>query len=118
MPSVICHRTPVTFIDPGLPPVLVYPVTREPGWWADPTERTPGDALVRLLGPSRAAALRVIEYGCTTGELARRIGVTPPTASQHTAVLREADLIVSLRHRNTVVHTLTPLGSALVTANP
>ncbi|MFE9680768.1 ArsR/SmtB family transcription factor [Streptomyces sp. NPDC006285] len=118
VPSVFCHRTPVTLIDPELPPVLVYPVAQGPGWWTGPAGRIPSGALARLLGPSRAAALRVIEDGCTTGELARRIGVTPPTASQHTAVLREADLIVSTRYRNKVLHTLTPLGTALLTVGP
>ena len=117
VPSVFCHRTPVTLIDADLRPVLVYPVTKEPGWWAD-LGHAPGDSLVRLLGTSRAAALHVIEDGCTTGELARRIGVSAPTASQHTAVLREANLIASCRHSNTVIHTLTPLGTALLTANP
>jgi DNA-binding transcriptional ArsR family regulator len=114
VPSLFCHGTPVTLVDPDLQPVLVYPVGKEPGWWYGPADRTTPGSLARLLGPSRAAALCVIEYGCTTGELARRIGVTAPTASQHTAVLRDAELIVSTRHRNTVLHTLTPLGSALL----
>lgn len=116
VPSVFCHRTPVTLIDAGLPPVLVYPVAQEPGWWAEDAHVL-GDSLGRLLGTSRAVALQKIEDGCTTGELARRIGVTPPTASQHAAVLREANLIASSRHGNTVLHTLTPLGSALLAAN-
>jgi DNA-binding transcriptional ArsR family regulator len=120
VPSVFCWRTPVTLVDPELRPVLVYPVSPGPGWHLSPAERIPGpeDRLAHLLGHSRAAALRVIEDGCTTGELARRIGVTPPTASQHATILREADLITTTRRRNTVLHTLTPLGAALLSANP
>jgi hypothetical protein len=118
VPSVFCWRTPVTLVDPNLRPVLVYPIAPQPGWWADPADHTSGEALAALLGPSRAAALRVIENGCTTGELARRIAVTAPTASEHAVVLREANLIVTTRHHNTVLHTLTPLGTALLTANP
>ncbi|WP_446039829.1 ArsR/SmtB family transcription factor [Streptomyces sp. SID1121] len=117
VPSVFCWRTPVTFIDDDLPPVLVYPVVQEPGWWGDPGRRAGRGALAAMLGPTRAAALRVIEDGCSTGELARRIGVTPPTASQHAAVLREARLVVSTRRNNTVIHTLTPLGAALLKEN-
>ncbi|MYV51324.1 winged helix-turn-helix domain-containing protein, partial [Streptomyces sp. SID3212] len=117
VPSVFCWRTPVTFIDDDLPPVLVYPVVQEPGWWGDPGRRAGRGALAAMLGPTRAAALRVIEGGCSTGELARRIGVTPPTASQHAAVLREARLVVSTRRNNTVIHTLTPLGAALLKEN-
>lgn len=117
LPSVFCPRTPVTYIDADLSPVLVYPITPPPGWCANPSDHVRGDALARLLGPSRAAALRVIEDGCTTGELARRTGLAPPTVSEHTMVLREGNLIVSSRYRNTVMHTLTPLGIALLAAN-
>ncbi|MFF7388619.1 ArsR/SmtB family transcription factor [Streptomyces scabiei] len=117
LPSVFCPRTPVTYIDADLSPVLVYPITPQPGWCADPADRVRGDALARLLGPSRAAALRVIEDGCTTGELARRTGLAPATVSEHTTVLREGNLILSSRHRNTVMHTLTPLGRALLASN-
>ncbi|WP_446039701.1 ArsR family transcriptional regulator [Streptomyces sp. SID1121] len=123
VPSVFCWRTPVTFIDPGLPPVLVYPLDLTPGWVSDPAAlsgRASGteDPLARLLGTSRAAALRLVEDGCTTGELARRAGLSQPSASQHTAVLREANLITSVRRGNEVIHTLTPLGTALLLANP
>ncbi|MFI0899057.1 ArsR/SmtB family transcription factor [Streptomyces sp. NPDC020983] len=59
----------------------------------------------------------MIEGGCTTGELARRTGVTPPTASQHATTLREAGLTTSTRLRNTILHTLTPLGTALLRTN-
>jgi len=117
VPSIFCWRTPVTFINADLPPVLVYPVAQQPAWWTDPGGQAGRTALAALLGPTRAAALLVIEDGCPTGELARRIGVTPPTASQHATVLREANLIVSTRRNNTVIHTLTPLGTTLLKAN-
>jgi DNA-binding transcriptional ArsR family regulator len=117
IPSMFCWRTPVTYVDPELPPVLVYPVAPGIGWWTTPSgtpDTKPGDALARLLGATRAAALRVIEDGCNTAELARRIGVSPPTASQHAAVLREARLIASVRRGNRMLHTLTPLGTGLL----
>ncbi|MFI6982279.1 ArsR/SmtB family transcription factor [Embleya sp. NPDC050154] len=47
---------------------------------------------------------------CTTTELARRLSISPAGASQHATVLRQANLITSRRHRNTVHHSLTPLG--------
>ncbi|MFB7796087.1 ArsR/SmtB family transcription factor [Streptomyces sp. NPDC056086] len=97
---------PVTLIDPSLPPVLVYPLAPEPGWCSTPGSRTRHRTLGKLLGPTRAACLRVIEDGCTTGELARRLGVAPPTASEHATVLREAGLITSIRTGSAVLHTL------------
>ncbi|MEU3216054.1 winged helix-turn-helix domain-containing protein [Streptomyces sp. NPDC006971] len=117
VPSAFCWRTPVTLIDPSLRPVLVYPLTLGPGWTGLTNTAGPR-SLANILGPTRAACLRVIEDGCTTGELARRIGVAAPTASRHTTVLREAGLITSTRHGNTVLHTLTPLGTALLQTNP
>jgi hypothetical protein len=118
VPSVFCCRVPVTLIDPALPPVLVYPVTRGPDWWKGPAGGRGSKTLANLLGPTRAACLRVIEDGCTTTELARRTGVSPPTASQHACALREAGLTTSTRRANTMLHTLTPLGWDLLAANP
>jgi DNA-binding transcriptional ArsR family regulator len=75
--------------------------------------------LPALLGSTRAGALHVISHaaGCTTTELARQLGITPTTASHHAAILRNAGLITTQRHRNTVLHTLTPLGTAFIDAN-
>jgi DNA-binding transcriptional ArsR family regulator len=115
VPSVFCWRDPITLIDPDLPPVLVYPAEgRGPGWWTNPASSTRRRNLANLLGHTRAATLCVIEDGCSTSELARRVGVSPPTASQHATVLREAGLIMSIRQGNTMIHTVTPLGAALI----
>ena len=74
-----------------------------------------GLSLPALLGRTRAVVLSRIEDGCTSRELARRSGISAPSASQHTAVLREAGLIDTSRRGQAVVHTLTPLGAALLT---
>ncbi|MFJ4837302.1 ArsR/SmtB family transcription factor [Streptomyces sp. NPDC088746] len=109
-PSYFCRGTPVVYRDPCLPPVLVYPVTH-PG---APAVAEPGPWLGRLVGHTRSAVLRAIGNGCTTSELARRTGVSLASASQHACVLREAGLVRTLRHGSSVLHTLTPLGSALL----
>ncbi|GAA2398664.1 winged helix-turn-helix domain-containing protein [Streptomyces glaucosporus] len=77
----------------------------------------PGDgaqSLGALVGQTRAAALRVLRAACTTSQLADRLGISAAGASQHTAVLRETGLITTRRIRNTVLHTVTPLGVALL----
>ncbi|MGC5018421.1 ArsR/SmtB family transcription factor [Micromonospora sp. DT47] len=123
VPSFFCARTPVALLDPALPPVLVYPVDRLGGLapasvsGAGPTAEGSGrEALAALLGRTRAAVLEASDGGCTTGEVARRLNISPAAASQHTAVLRNAGLLVSQRDRNTVLHTLTPLGRAMLNA--
>lgn len=109
-PSFFCRGTPVVYRDPALPPVLVYPVTH-PG---APVFAEPGPWLGRLVGHTRSAVLQSIGNGCTTSELARRAGVSMASASQHASVLREAGLVLTLRHGSSVLHTLTPLGGSLL----
>ncbi|ULR54251.1 ArsR/SmtB family transcription factor [Streptomyces deccanensis] len=110
IPSHFCWHAPIALADPGLPPVLLHPVHHLPST----TGCVGSPPLNSLLGATRAAILRAGATGCTTTEAARRAGVTPTTASHHTAVLRDAGLITSHRHANTVLHTLTPLGAALL----
>ncbi|WP_351231939.1 winged helix-turn-helix domain-containing protein [Streptomyces sp. NPDC002133] len=112
-PSYFCRGTPVVRRDPALPPVLVYPVTHTGASSATDAERE-RVSLGRLVGHTRSAVLRSIGNGCTTSELARRAGVSLASASQHACVLREAGLVVTLRNGNAVLHTMTPLGTALL----
>jgi DNA-binding transcriptional ArsR family regulator len=116
VPSFFCAKTPVALVDPELPPVLVYPVDRLGGLVVDGTDGadTGRTALAALLGRTRAAVLAATDGGCSTGELARRLRISAAAASQHTTVLRNAGLLVSHRDRNTVLHTPTPLGRALL----
>jgi hypothetical protein len=126
VPSFFCSPTPVALLDPDLPPVLAYPVDRlggilpASGEHGTATAALDGgvaddrEALAALLGRTRAGVLAAVDGGCTTGEVARRLQISPAAASQHTTVLRNAGLIVSQRERNTVLHTLTPLGRAIL----
>ncbi len=109
VPSYFCWRTPVALADPGLDPVLVYPVDHGQGT----TGITP-QALLTLLGRTRARTLAALRDTATTGELARRLCVSPASASQHVHALAAANLVRSHRTGNQVLHTLTPLGVALL----
>jgi DNA-binding transcriptional ArsR family regulator len=113
MPSLFGLDQALPVLDPLRQPTLCYPA-RAP----QVVPRQVGDGLAGLIGAGRARALRAIGAGCTTGELATRLGVSAPTASQHTTALRNADLIVSVREGQRVRHLLTDLGDALVCANP
>ncbi|MFE9839145.1 ArsR/SmtB family transcription factor [Streptomyces sp. NPDC005551] len=76
-----------------------------------------GDPLGALLGRTRATALRVAAGGCSTTELAARLGVSPAAASQHTRALREARLITTSRRGGSVLHMATALGRELLDGN-
>ncbi|GAB2644553.1 winged helix-turn-helix domain-containing protein [Nocardia goodfellowii] len=108
---ILLHST----VDETLPLTMVVPAIRDMADFATAWgPRTPNEALNALLGRTRAAALQAIAEGCSTTELARQLGVTPATASEHASILREAGLIDSQRHRNAMRHQLTTLGAALL----
>lgn len=112
VPTYFSWGTPVALADAGLPPVLSYPLSPPPvPEEALPAERVP---LGALLGGTRARVLRCVADGLTTGELARAVGVSLSGASRHTTVLRDAGLTTSRQVGPTVLHTLTPLGAALL----
>ncbi|BDH03951.1 transcriptional regulator [Streptomyces seoulensis] len=112
IPSYFCWKGPVSLADPALPPVLTYSLHHEP---SRPAPGSP--SLEVLLGRARATVLRATAAGATTTEAARRAGVTPATATHHTTALRDAGLITSHRHGNSVVHTLTLLGATMLSRN-
>ncbi|RAO26701.1 hypothetical protein PSN13_06730 [Micromonospora saelicesensis] len=119
VPSFFCAATPVALLDPALPPVLVYPVDRLGALVSADANAASGaarESLAALLGRTRAAVLQASDEGCTTGEVARQLNISPAAASQHATVLRNAGLLVSHRERNSVLHTLTPLGRAMLDA--
>jgi hypothetical protein len=109
VPSYFCWERPIMLRDQRHPPVLVYPIAR------DLHVTSAGKrSLEALLGRTRAAALAVIAGGCTTTELARRLGISAASASAHATVLRDAGLAVAQRHRNSVLHTASALGVELL----
>jgi hypothetical protein len=114
VPSYFCCERPVTLADGNLPPVLVYPVARTAGaFLSAPAERR-DSSLSALLGKTRATVLHKLAVGASTGELARRVGIAPSSASEHARVLRDAGLVSSHRETSTMLRTLTPLGKHLL----
>ncbi|MGC2997882.1 helix-turn-helix domain-containing protein [Streptomyces sp. G35A] len=111
IPSYFCWKDPITLADPRLRPVILYPLHHAPA----PAPAAGRQPLHALLGRTRAAILQATVTGASTTEAARRAGVSTGTATHHTTALREAGLINSDRHANIVLHTLTPLGAALLT---
>jgi DNA-binding transcriptional ArsR family regulator len=115
IPSYFCSGRPITLRDPGLDPVLVYPAARG-GHPADRAAEPDRAALARLLGRTRAAVLEdiALSSGTTGGGIARRLGMSDASASEHAAVLRGTGLVETHRVDNRVRHTVTPLGRALL----
>jgi DNA-binding transcriptional ArsR family regulator len=115
VPSFFCHGAPTVLADPGLPPVLVYPIAHDLIWLGDKAlHRAGSTALATLLGSARARILTAAVAGCTTTELSRKAGVSVATASYHASILRGAGLIQTQRDGAGVRHTLTDVGVAIV----
>jgi DNA-binding transcriptional ArsR family regulator len=118
IPSMFYKRVAVT---DGRPVAVSYPTDLnacppEPTAPASATGHARSAGVSMLLGRTRTMVLTTIaeHHGCSTKELAARAGIAPASASEHATILREAGLISSLRHRNSVLHSLTPLGLALL----
>ncbi|MFD4975056.1 ArsR/SmtB family transcription factor [Streptomyces sp. NPDC058424] len=100
---------PVLMYRPHDSTVLTYPMHT-----ADGRPDATGDVLAPLLGRTRAAVLASLRTPATTTMLAERTGISLAGASQHAAVLRNAGLISTDRTGTAVLHSLRPLGKALL----
>ena len=72
------------------------------------------DPLGTLLGRTRAQVLEALAEERTTGTLARDLGISPASASQHASALREAGLIATRREGKAAWHQCTALGAELL----
>ena len=113
IPSFFCDHVPVTFIDPELPPVLVYQAMSPREYTG---ERGLADvlALVKVLGRTRAHILVALDRPGSTTELAARIDMSLASASHHVGLLRDAGLVRTVRTGIEVSHQLTGLGRDLL----
>lgn len=112
-PSVFWAGPPLVGELDDQPIVLAYPA---------PIDLTIGvgaesDPLAAILGSTRAAVLRVLTDEHTTGDIARHLGISPASASEHTSALRQARLVRSRRDGKAVIHDATALGLDLIDAN-
>lgn len=112
LPSYFCWGNPVTWIDPELPPVLVFQAQNAIVAGRSGPELSAD--LVTLLGRTRAECLRLLVEPRTTTELADRLSISMGAASKQAAVLRASGLVTSDRRGKAVVHNVTTLGIALM----
>ena len=97
--------------DPPWDPALVYPPAGVGDLWAPDGRHD--DTLGELLGRRRARILRELARPASTLELAKLIGVSPGSISDHLRVLRRAGLVTGRREGRRVVYTRTASGHAL-----
>jgi len=88
---------------------LVYPAR---GILADAVVPAP-DGLDRLVGPNRAAILRLLGTPVSTSHLAALTGLSVGSVSDHLRVLLDAGTVTKRRSGREVLYWHTPLGAAL-----
>jgi DNA-binding transcriptional ArsR family regulator len=94
-------------------PALSYAPRGIATLWDDaPPERN--GAMDELIGGTRADILRVLEIPMTTGELARRLHLSPAAVSQQLGVLRRAGVVDARRQGREVYSELTGDGKRLL----
>ncbi|GHJ31465.1 MULTISPECIES: ArsR/SmtB family transcription factor [Streptomyces] len=113
MPSAFVWPDVVSGFVPPWQPTVIYPARGVGGLWREP-DAVGREALVRLLGASRAAILCGLEEPASTTALAARHRLAPSSVSAHLTVLRDAGLLSSRRQGHQVLYERTPLGMALV----
>ena len=112
MPSVFVDRRVLWPVRPESPPLAVYPVRAAATLW----EAAPATdaALAAVIGTARARLLDLLRAPATTTELARRLGVAAPTVSEHLRLLRDAGLVISVRHGRAVLYVASARGLSLL----
>ncbi|WP_406047296.1 ArsR/SmtB family transcription factor [Kribbella sp. NBC_00889] len=98
---------------PDQPVLLAYPAPAE----LSIRVGAESDSLAAILGATRAAVLRLLSTEHTTGDIARELGISAPSASEHSTSLRAARLISSRREGKAVIHRATVLGLDLIRLN-
>jgi DNA-binding transcriptional ArsR family regulator len=112
-PTVFWSGTPLLAGAPDQPVLLVYP-SHTPALLQAGLDHDP---LAGVLGPTRAAVLRLLSRPTVTKDIAHRLGISPASASEHATALRAARLIISRRDGKAVLHHASPLGLDLINTN-
>lgn len=93
-------------------PTIAYPARGVAELWSAPTP--PPDALVRLLGRTRALVLAALDRPISTTALAVALELSPAGASRHLLALRDSGLVSTARRGHEVRYGRTALGTALL----
>jgi Family of unknown function (DUF5937)/Helix-turn-helix domain len=112
VPSAFGWPRLVALTEPPWQPTLIYPARGVGTLW-EPGQVAAPEALAQLLGRRRAAVLAALTAPLSTTELARSLGLSAASVSQHLAVLRDAGLVNGHRVGRVVLYMRSPAGESL-----
>ena len=113
LPSAFRWEHPGVITERPWQPTVFYPARGVATLWEPGSAEGP-EALAAVVGRGRAAVLNALDAPRTTGEVARRLGLTAGAVSQHLGALRAAGLVTSERDGRVVLNTRSPLADTLV----
>jgi DNA-binding transcriptional ArsR family regulator len=111
MPSAYVWPAVAAVTEEPWQPTIVYPARGIASLWQQPVP--PPDALIRLLGRTRALLLTSLDRPASTSALAALHGLSPSGTSRHLIAMRDAGLLTGNRHRHEVRYARTRLGAEL-----
>jgi len=114
MPSAYIWPVVAAIVDEPWQPTIVYPARGIGSLWEQAAP--PPDALVQLLGRTRALLLARLDRPASTSTLAALHGLSPSGTSKHLIAMRDAGLVTGTRHGHEVRYARTQLGTALCRA--
>jgi Helix-turn-helix domain/Family of unknown function (DUF5937) len=112
VPSVFTWPEIAALTEPPWQPTLIYPARGVAMLW-DPSRPAAPEALAALLGRRRAEILAALDAPRSTTELGARLRLSPPSVSQHLAVLRDAGLVNGHRVGRVVLYARSASGDEL-----
>ncbi|MBM0238737.1 helix-turn-helix transcriptional regulator [Micromonospora sp. ATA32] len=115
-PGIFTDRRVLWNLLEDSPPGGTYPVRAVATLW-EAVPSLPGDPLARVVGPSRAALLHLLDTPATTTDLARRTGMSCANVSQHLAALHAAGLVTRVRQGRHVRYRGTEAANVLLRAS-
>jgi DNA-binding transcriptional ArsR family regulator len=113
VPSAFVWPKLGAIVEPPWQPTLIYPARGVGMLWEHSRAATP-TTLARLLGERRTRVLADLDAPRSTTDIALRLGLSPPSVSQHLAALRNAGLVHPSRVGRAVLYMRTPRGDELL----
>ncbi|MEV4509551.1 helix-turn-helix domain-containing protein [Dactylosporangium sp. NPDC049525] len=114
VPCVFAWPSMLVDINPQGPTLIYSP--RGVGQVWDGSARSSAPPVADLLGRSRAALLATLDLPLSTTQVARDLGLSAASVSEHLSVLRRSGLVTSRRSGRQVLYQRTALGTDLLGA--